>query len=122
MSFLMTYGAPLFKGTSQTVGIQTKTVSSFAIGINSVVNLIVYFTAANTAYTLARSGYLVGTAIRAAGNVVLQGIPILDAIGSLTTTIALAANTGTQSIDVNVTGVAATTVNWSCVGYPMVTN
>jgi hypothetical protein len=120
MPVLMTYGIPSFQGTAQTVGAQSKTIVSYPISQNSVVNLMVYFTAVNSAFSLAKTGYLVGTALRATGNVILQSVPIIDAVGSLTSTIGLAANTGTQNIDVNITGVLVTTINWHCVGYPMV--
>lgn len=83
------------------------------IPTNTVASIEVWVLSVNSGFTLARTGYVVGTALRASGNVLVQSVPISDLVGALTVGgVSFTANTTNQTVEIYVTGIAATTINW----------
>lgn len=90
------------------------------IPTNTTVLIEVRFLSANSGFTLCRNGFLLGSAIRASGNVAVQSTPISNLIGALVIGgVMLVANTTNQTVEVYVTGILATTVNWRLAIYTL---
>lgn len=114
------YEPSAVRGPVQTVGLQTKTINSFSVSQNSSGIVRAYVWGIDSAFTLITGGAVQASFLRAAGNVALQGNPVASMIGSLTGVVALVANTTAQTIELQVTGVALTTIDWYVVAYPFV--
>ena len=102
--------------TAQTTNATPTVVATVPVSTNQAVTVTVGFTGVKTTYVDTLGGQVVGTFSRAAGNIARASTPLISTINSLalaTAGISLVANTGTQTVDITLTGVAATTIKWS---------
>lgn len=102
-----------------TTGTQT-TAYSIPININQSGYIVVSFIANSAAYSTVIGGNVQAVFARASGNIsrtsstTASGL-MANVVSSFLVTqpsVDIVANTGTQAIDIKITGVASTTINW----------
>jgi len=89
---------------------------SVLIPQNKDVLLDVNFSARKSDFSATFGGEIQAKFVRDSGNLKIQGSPILSIMTGITgvkPSIVLQANTGTQSVDIIVVGLAATNIVWS---------
>ena len=102
-----------YRDTGQTVNLQTITLRSIPIpaGGNYAFDVVILGT--NAAQTLAGRIAITGSVVR--GSILLRTLPTLVTSTTLSGILAdIAANTGANTADIKVTGIAAQTINWKC--------
>jgi len=99
----------------QTLDATTTILASIPVALSQGITIIGTITAAKSDYTNATGGWFTCTAYRgASGNVTIADTSYQLVNASTTALFLLAANTSLQTIDIQVTGIAATTYNWVC--------
>jgi hypothetical protein len=89
-------------------------IASIPIAANSAYYIEIRVLSYKTDYTSIRGGRIGACFARGAGNVVRDGTLVNTLAGTLTTAVVtMTANTSTQTADITVTGVLATSITWN---------
>lgn len=103
----------VFQAGAQTTNATLTTLASILLNVTETITVIGTITGAQSDHSNAVGGNFTITARRAAaGNITLVGTEIVNVNSSSSATFTVSVNTGTQSVLIQITGVAATTYNW----------
>lgn len=112
----MSYIPPVIQINTSTSNATPTVAYSVPLSTAQAVYIDINYINTTAAHTNAMSGEVKGLFYRAAGNITQGGSLVSQVINTLalsTATVTIVANTSTQKADITITGIAATTVNWT---------